>query len=103
MLRIAIIQGAFLPVPPLLGGAVEKMWFFLGKEFARQGHKVTHISRNHENLPDSEFKDGVHYLRVQGYKTPKSGLALKGYDLLYTLNVRKLLSALESGQVDFAV
>lgn len=93
MLRIAIIQGAFLPVPPLQGGAVEKMWFFLGKEFARQGHNVTHISRDHENLPDSEFTDGVHYLRVQGYKTPKSGLALKGYDLLYTLNVRKLLSA----------
>jgi len=93
MLRIAIIQGAFLPVPPLQGGAVEKMWFSLGKEFARQGHTVTHISRDHENLPDSEFTDGVHYLRVQGYKTPKSGLALKGYDLLYTLNARKLLSA----------
>lgn len=93
MLRIAIIQGAFLPVPPLLGGAVEKMWFFLGKEFARRGHAVTHISRNHEDLPDAEFVNGVHYLRVQGYKTPKSGLILKGYDLLYTLNVRKLLSA----------
>lgn len=93
MLRIAIIQGAFLPVPPLLGGAVEKMWFFLGKEFARRGHEVTHISRNHEDLPATEFVDGVCYLRVQGYKTPKSGLILKGYDLLYTLSVRKLLSA----------
>jgi hypothetical protein len=26
-MKITIIQGAFLPVPPLLGGGVEKMWF----------------------------------------------------------------------------
>jgi hypothetical protein len=44
-MRITIVQGAFLPVPPLLGGAVEKMWFGLAPEFVRHGHEVVYISR----------------------------------------------------------
>jgi hypothetical protein len=40
-MRITIVQGAFLPVPPVLGGAVEKIWFALGKEFASRGHGDT--------------------------------------------------------------
>src|SRR5579862_3380431 len=31
-LKITIVQGAFFPVPPLMGGAVEKVWFTLGRE-----------------------------------------------------------------------
>ena len=36
--------GAFLPVPPIKGGAIEAVWFLLGQEFAKHGHEVTHIS-----------------------------------------------------------
>jgi len=36
---------AFLPVPPVMGGAVEKVWFALGQEFARRGHEVVLVSR----------------------------------------------------------
>ncbi|MEO7312946.1 MAG: glycosyltransferase family 4 protein [Chitinophagaceae bacterium] len=90
-MRIAILQGAFLPVPALLGGAVEKMWFSLGKEFAKRGHEVLHVSRSMEQLPDDEIIEGVHHVRIKGYATPSSGLVLKGMDLLYTLRARKLL------------
>ncbi|GAB3333748.1 hypothetical protein GCM10027299_41560 [Larkinella ripae] len=92
-MRIAILQGAFLPVPTLLGGAVEKRWFALGKEFALQGHSVTQISRHVEQLPRSEMIDGVNHIRIDGYNTPKSGLILKFFDLLYTLKARRLFSA----------
>lgn len=93
-MKITIVQGAFLPVPPLLGGAVEKMWFLLGQEFVRQGHEVVHISRRYGDLPASEVIEGVQHLRMSGFATPKSLVVLKALDLLYTLAViRKLPKA----------
>lgn len=84
-MRIVIIQGAFLPIPPAMGGAVEKMWFALGKEFTTRGHSVLHISQKFSNLPNIEWIDGVMHKRVKGYKTPSSGLYLKYLDLLYSI------------------
>ena len=52
-MKITIVLGAFFPVPPLLGGAVEKVWFALGPEFVRRGHEVVQISRD-----DKEFGAG---------------------------------------------
>lgn len=91
MLRITIAQGAFLPVPPLLGGAVEKAWYALGQEFARAGHQVTHISRRHPSLPNENIEAGVQHLRVRGHATPRSLWRLKLLDLLYSLRVRHVL------------
>lgn len=90
-MKITIVQGAFLPVPPLLGGAVEKVWYSLGREFARQGHAVTHLSRQYPGLPEEEDVDRVRYRRIAGYATPRSLLSLKLYDLLYSLKVRRIL------------
>jgi glycosyltransferase involved in cell wall biosynthesis len=90
-MRITIAQGAFLPVPPLMGGAVEKIWFALGKEFARRGHEVVHISRRCLDLPREEVVDGVRHLRVPGADSPRSLLLLKGFDLLYSLRVLPVL------------
>lgn len=72
-MRIVILQGAFLPIPPLLGGAVEKMWFRLGQEFSRLGHDVLHISRiyGHLDAPCADPK-GVVHIRVKGYDTPQN-------------------------------
>jgi glycosyltransferase involved in cell wall biosynthesis len=90
-LRITIVQGAFLPVPPLLGGAVEKAWFSLGREFARAGHSVTHIGRQYGGLPDDETEGGVRYLRVRGHDAPTSLLKLKLLDLLYSRRARDVI------------
>ncbi|HEX8350807.1 MAG TPA: hypothetical protein VF598_12665, partial [Hymenobacter sp.] len=90
-MKITILQGAFLPVPPKLGGAVEKMWFALGKDFVRQGHEVVHISRMYGDMPAEEWINGVLHKRVSGYATPSSGLRLKWLDLLYTLRVRAII------------
>jgi glycosyltransferase involved in cell wall biosynthesis len=83
-MKITIMQGAFLPVPPIMGGAVEKIWYRMGQEFARKGHEVVHISRAHSELQDTEQIEGVRHLRVSGYDTPSSLLNLKLLDLLYS-------------------
>lgn len=90
-LRITILQGAFLPVPPLRGGAVEKMWFELGKQFSQQGHRVCHVSRSFPGLPPEELIDGVRHVRVRGYDTPANWLHLKLLDLLYSLRALRVL------------
>ena len=90
-MKITIVLGAFFPVPPLLGGAVEKVWFALGPEFVRRGHEVVQISRTHPQLPERETIAGARHLRVRGYAQPRSILLLKWLDLLYSLRVRRVL------------
>lgn len=88
---ITIVQGAFLPVPTLRGGAVEKMWFELGKQFAIKGHSVLHISRRFPGLPKRELIEGVKHLRVKGYDWPSNFFFLKLLDLFYSLRVLAVL------------
>lgn len=88
-LRITIVQGAFFPVPPVRGGAVEKLWHGLAGEFARAGHEVTHVSRAVPELPGEQEEGGVRHRRVAGYDQPRSGLKLKWRDLLYTRRALK--------------
>jgi glycosyltransferase involved in cell wall biosynthesis len=90
-MKITIVQGAFLPVPPLLGGAVEKMWYGLAIEFVNQKHEVTYISKSYEGLLNNEIDGGINHTRVRGYKTPSSGFILKVLDFFYTLRaLRKI-------------
>lgn len=84
-MKITIVQGAFFPIPPVLGGAVEKMWYGLAKEFVNQGHEVYYISKSYEGFLNIEREDGIDHIRVKGYKSPSSGILLKILDLFYTL------------------
>jgi glycosyltransferase involved in cell wall biosynthesis len=90
--KITIVLGAFFPVPPIMGGAVEKVWFALAQEFVRRGHEVVQISRAHPQLPAAEEIEGVQHRRVGGFSQPRSILWLKWLDLLYSLRVRRVLS-----------
>lgn len=90
-MKITILQGAFLPVPPTQGGAVEKIWFRMGQEFAKLGHDVVHISRSFKGFPSNEEINGVAHIRTSGYDTPKSLLKLKFLDLLYTRKAIRLI------------
>ena len=69
-MKITIVQGAFFPVPPVMGGAIEKVWFALGQEFARRGHSVVQISRAFPRFPRREAIAGVKHRRIRGYDTP---------------------------------
>lgn len=90
-MKITIVQGAFFPIPPVLGGAVEKMWYGLAKEFVNKGHEVSYISKSYKGFLNIESEGGINHTRVKGYKTPSSGIVLKILDLFYTLKaVRKI-------------
>ena len=82
-MRITIVQGPFLPVPPLRGGAVEKMWFSLGPEFAARGHTVTHVSRLCDGLPAEEVLREVKHRRVPGFDSRRKIAAMLALDFLY--------------------
>src|SRR4051812_43124446 len=90
-LRITIVLGAFFPVPPVMGGAVEKFWFAVGQEFARRGHHVVQISRTFDKFPEREEIASVEHVRVGGFETPRSLWRLKLLDFFYSLGVGRVL------------
>ncbi|HEY8903401.1 MAG TPA: glycosyltransferase family 4 protein [Chthoniobacterales bacterium] len=90
-MKIVIVQGAFLPAPPIMGGAIEKLWIQMAREFVRAGHSVLYLSRRHPKLPNEEWIDGVQHVRVPGFNTPRSVVVLKAMDLIYSLRIPKLL------------
>ncbi len=65
-MKISIVMGFFLPVPPVAGGATEKTWHRLALEFAASGHDVTVFSRRWPGFPDHETLGGVHHVRLRG-------------------------------------
>jgi glycosyltransferase involved in cell wall biosynthesis len=65
-MKISIVMGFFLPVPPVAGGATEKTWHQLALEFAAAGHEVTVFSRRWPGFPDRETLSGVHHVRLRG-------------------------------------
>lgn len=90
-MKITIVTGAFFPVPPVMGGAVEKVWFALGPEFVRRGHQVTHFSRAYAGFLPNEKREGVEHRRIGSFAQPASIVRLKLLDLVYSLRVRRLL------------
>jgi glycosyltransferase involved in cell wall biosynthesis len=65
-MRITIIGGFFLPIPPVGGGATEKSWYRLAQIFALRGHEVTFISRRWPGWPNDEKVNGIRHLRLPG-------------------------------------
>src|SRR5438067_6902194 len=90
-MKITIVLGAFFPVPPTMGGGIEKVWFSLAPEFAKRGHHVVIVSRKMPDLPREEVIDGVKHLRVDGFDTPRSLVWLKFLDLIYSRRTMSIL------------
>jgi glycosyltransferase involved in cell wall biosynthesis len=65
-MKVSIVMGFFLPVPPAAGGATEKTWHRLALEFAAAGHEVTIFSRRWPGFPDRETLAGVQHVRLRG-------------------------------------
>lgn len=65
-MKITIVTGFFLPVPPVMGGATEKIWHRLAQEFAAAGHEVTFVSRTWPGFARRETVAGVTHVRVRG-------------------------------------
>jgi glycosyltransferase involved in cell wall biosynthesis len=90
-MKVTIVLGAFFPVPPTMGGGVEKVWFTLAPELVKRGHEVVIVSRKIPNLPREEAIAGVKHLRVDGFDTPRSLIWLKCLDLIYSIRAISIL------------
>ncbi len=90
-MRITIVNGFFLPVPPISGGSTEKSWFNLARVFAAKGHDVTMFSRRWRGFPVNEMSEGIRHVR------------LKGWDHKRQLWLNLLLDFLWSWRVFFAL
>lgn len=71
-LRITIVTGPWFPVPPGPAGAVERVWFDLGRVFASRGHSVQVLSRAWPGLPGDSLLDGVRVIRCAAWKQTAS-------------------------------
>lgn len=87
-MRINCIIGPYLPVPPVQGGACEKIFFALCEEFATRGHHVTMISRRFEGLANDEITNGVRHVRIPSRDRPGNPWLYRLFDVLYALRVR---------------
>ena len=86
-MKINVAMGFFLPVPPLAGGATEKTWHGLSREFAARGHEVTVLSRRWPGLLEAETCNGVRHLRLRGHAHTPHLLRNLWLDLLWSHRV----------------
>jgi len=92
-MKITIITGFFLPVPAVAGGATEKIWFRLAREFAAAGHEVTFLSRAWPGFPDRETIDGIRMIRLPGFNHTRQLWRNLLLDFLWGLRVARHLPA----------
>ncbi len=92
-MKITLVHGFFLPIPPVAGGAMEKIWWRLAGEFVRRGHHVVSISRRWPGFPNEEIIDGVRLLRLPGHDHSKRLAINLILDARWSLQVLRHLPA----------
>jgi glycosyltransferase involved in cell wall biosynthesis len=90
-MRITIVFGPFLPVPPVLGGAVEKVHLGLAQAYRAAGHEVTLISRQYPGFAESENANGIAHVRVPAFDRASSLAMNLVLDFRYALRVARML------------
>jgi len=90
-MRITIVLGPFLPVPTVLGGAVEKVHLLLAGHYRAAGHDVTIVSRQYGDFAHDETVDGIHHVRVPSFDATPSLAANLALTLRYGLRVARKL------------
>lgn len=90
-MKITIVTGPFLPLPPASCGAVEKIWIDLAKEFAALGHSVTFLSRSHPEQEDHDSVNGIAIIRKTRFNRSTSIYLDLIKDFFYSIRMFLLL------------
>jgi glycosyltransferase involved in cell wall biosynthesis len=64
--KIQIVMNFALPIPALLGGAVEKRWHGVARQLSHE-HDVTIYSCRHPDLPNEEHEGRLRHIRLPGF------------------------------------
>jgi glycosyltransferase involved in cell wall biosynthesis len=86
-MRITIVIGPFYPIPPVLGGAVEKVHLLLAGAYRAVGHDVTIVSRRYEDFTNEEVVDGIRHIRVRSTDRSSSLAVNLLLDFCYAVRV----------------
>lgn len=83
-MKITIITGPFLSLPPYAIGAVEKLWYSIGQSLINKGIDIIFISKKPYNI-DSNYT----YRYIKGYE--RTGSWIKDFFLDFIYSFRALL------------
>jgi glycosyltransferase involved in cell wall biosynthesis len=89
--RITIVIGPFYPIPPVRGGAVEKVHFLLAGAYRDAGHEVTIVSRRYDDYPSDEAVHGIRHLRIASFDRSSYLFVNLILDLIYSRRVAAAL------------
>lgn len=92
-MKITIATGPIFPVPAVRGGAVQRLWEGLAREFAKRGHAVTIFAREFPGQASEETVDGIRYVRCGGYEQSTSIKRDLAQCLLYSLKTARHVPA----------
>jgi glycosyltransferase involved in cell wall biosynthesis len=90
-MKINVILGHSHPVPPILGGAIEKLNWDIAQYWSMQGHDVTFYSRQYEDMLSEEEINGIKIVRISGNDWTQSKLVNLYNAFKYSLKLRRVV------------